>query len=187
MGKKKFYKDLQCPSCRQERYICMKCNYKNTKNNAIPRWVWKIVDGKVEKIQLSEEEYVKRYFEEYGIEIVTQKDKLIDALKNGDYIIGIDYNPLILQDVFHYDNDKFEFLKFRDIDTNVIAPLRLKRETSIYCPDNTTADFDAFIKVISKYDDFIVSRKGYLLDIENIPPSLLDMMQEELKTKGNSD
>lgn len=165
----------------------MKCNYKKKQNNSIPRWAFTEVNGKVKAVPVSEEEYIKIYFEQFGIEIVTPKEKLINALKNGDYVIGIDYNPFILHDVFHYENGKFEFLKFRDISTQAIHPLRLRREQSILLPANMPSDFEAFLQGMAHYDDFIVSRKGKLLDTDNIPPSIADLIQEMIKNKENND
>ena len=52
----------------------MKCNYKRNQNNSIPRWAVTVVDGKLKKVPVSEEEYIRGYFEQYGVEIVTPKD-----------------------------------------------------------------------------------------------------------------
>ena len=165
----------------------MKCNYKRNQNNSIPRWAVTIEDGKIKEVPVSEEEYVEGYFEQYGIEIVTPKDKLINALKQGDYVIGVDYNPFVLQDVFHYDNGKFEFLKFADVGIEVMAPLRLKREKTLYLPANHPNVLDSLIKGMAHYDDFIVSKKGNLLDTESIPPSIAEWIQEKIKNKKNTD
>ena len=161
----------------------MKCNYNRKKSNSIPRWAVTMVDGKIKEVPVSEEEYVEGYFEQYGVEIVTPKNKLINALKQGDYVIGKDYNPFVLQDVFHYDNGKFEFLKFADVGIEVMAPLRLKREQTLYLPASHPNVLDALIKGMAHYDDFIVCRKGHLLDTENIPLSMLDMIQESINNK----
>ena len=165
----------------------MKCNYNRKKTNSIPRWAVTMVDGKIKEVPVSEEEYVEGYFEQYGVEIVTPKNKLINALMQGDYVIGIDYNPFVLQDVFHYDNGKFEFLKFADVGIEVMAPLRLKREQTLYLPASHPNVLDALIKGMAHYDDFIVSRKGKLLDTDNIPPSIADLIQEMIKNKENND
>ena len=143
--------------------------------------------ARLKKVPVSEEEYIRGYFEQYGVEIVTPKDKLINALKQGDYVIGIDYNPFVLQDVFHYENGMFEFLKFADIGQEIMVPLRLRREQSMLFPATMQPDFEAFLKGMSHYDDFIVSRKGNLLDIESIPPSMADLIQEKIKNKKNTD
>ena len=165
----------------------MKCNYQRNQNNSMPRLAFTMVDGEIKEVPISEEEYLKLFFEQFGIEIVTPKEKLINALKNGDYVIGVDYNPFILHDVFHYENGKFEFLKFKDISTQAIHPLRLRREQSILLPANKPADFETFLKGMSHYDDFIVNRKGDLLDTESIPPSIADLIQEKIKNKKNTD
>lgn len=165
----------------------MKCNYKRNQNNSIPRWAVTVVDGKLKKVPVSEEEYIRGYFEQYGVEIVTPKDKLINALKQGDYVIGIDYNPFVLQDVFHYENGMFEFLKFADIGQDIMVPLRLRREQSMLFPATMQPNFEAFLQGMAHYDDFIVSRKGNLLDTESIPPSIADLIQEKIKNKKNTD
>ena len=159
----------------------MKCNYNRKQNNSIPRWITTVENGKIKEIPVSEEEYVEAYFEQYGIEIVTPKEKLINALRQGDYVIGVDYNPFVLQDVFHYENGRFEFLKFADIGREVMAPLKLKREQTLYLPPSLPNVLSSLIKGMAHYDDFIVCRKGHLLDTENIAPSIADFIQARLK------
>ena len=159
----------------------MKCNYKRNQNESVPRWVLKNVDGKIKEVQTSEEKYLKAWFEQFGVEIVTPKEKLITALKNGDYVIGVDYNPFVLQDVFHYKNGVFEFIKFSDISTQAIHPLRLRREQSILLPADSPLGVEVFLAGMAHYDDFIVSRKDNLLDIGSIPPSLVESMQEQIE------
>lgn len=160
----------------------MKCNYNRNQSNPIQRWAVTMVDGELKEVPVSEEEYVEGYFEQYGVEIVTPKNKLINALKQGDYVIGIDYNPFVLQDVFHYENGKFEVLKFADVGIEVMAPLRLKREQTLYLPASHPNVLDALIKGMAHYDDFIVYRKGHLLDTESIAPSIADFIQARLKS-----
>lgn len=172
---------VKTPQAR--KVLNMKCNYNRKQNNSIPRWAVTMVDGELKEVPVTEEEYVEGYFEQYGIEIVTPKDKLINALKQGDYVIGVDYNPFVLQDVFHYENGRFEFLKFADVGIEVMAPLRLKREQTLYLPASHPNVLDALIKGMAHYDDFIVCRKGHLLDTENIPLSMLDMIQESINNK----
>lgn len=159
----------------------MKCNYNRNQSNPIQRWAVTMVDGELKEVPVSEEEYVEGYFEQYGVEIVTPKNKLINALKQGDYVIGIDYNPFVLQDVFHYENGKFEVLKFADVGTEVMAPLRLKREQTLVLPTSHPKVIEALIKGMAHYDDFIVCRKGHLLDTDNIAPSIADFIQARLK------
>lgn len=154
----------------------MTCNYRN-RNNSNTRWAAKIEDGQIKTSYISEEEYIKETFEQYDIEIVTPRNKLINALKQGDYVIGIDYNPFLLQNVFHYKNGMFEFFKFADIGEHIMAPLRLKREKSIFVQTAGLADFQAFVNAMAHYDEFIVYRKGNLLDIENIPPSIASLVK----------
>lgn len=150
----------------------MKCNYKRKINNSTPKWAIKPVDGKFRNVPVSEEEYIKGIFNQYDMEIVTPKKKLINALKQGDYVIGIDYNPFLFQNVFHYENGLLEFFKFADVGDQIAAPLRLKREKSILLGTSSSLIFKAFVDSMPHYDEFIVCRKGNLLDIENIPPSI---------------
>lgn len=167
------------------KVIYMKCNYNRNQSKSIPRWGYKIVDGKPQKIPVSEEQYIEECFNQYSVEIVTQKDKLVNALRQGDYVIGIDYNPFVLQDVFHYENGKFEFLKFADIGEEVMLPLKLRREQTLLLPENKPFVLDALIGGMSHYDDFIVCRKGRLLDTESIVPSIADFIQVRLNNNQN--
>lgn len=150
----------------------MKCNYKRKINNYIPREAIQTIDGKFRNVPVSEEEYIKGIFNQYDMEIVTPKKKLINALKQGDYVIGIDYNPFLFQNVFHYENGLLEFFKFADVGKTVMAPLKLKREKSILLGTSSSLIFKAFVDSMPHYDEFIVCRKGNLLDMENIPPSI---------------
>lgn len=150
----------------------MKCNYKRNQNITYPRKAIQIVDGQFKEIFLTEKEYIEVLFEQYDVEIVTPKNKLINALKQGDYVIGIDYNPFLFQNVFHYENGLLEFFKFADVGDQIAAPLRLKREKSILLGTSSSLIFKAFVDSMPHYDEFIVCRKGNLLDIENIPPSI---------------
>ena len=142
-------------------------------NNSIPRWAIKNVDGKFKNVPINEKEYIEGTFKQYAIEIVNPKNKLINALKQGDYVIGIDYNPFLFQNVFHYKNGLLEFFKFEDAGELVMAPLKLNREVSIFLGTSNSSLFEVFIDTMPHYDDLIVYRKGNLLDIKNIQPSLL--------------
>ena len=155
----------------------MTCNYKN-RMNPNTRWVGKIEDTQIKITSISEEEYIKETFEQYGIEIVTQKDKLIKALKQGNYVIGIDFNPFLFQNVFHYDNMKFEFFKFANAGKHLLAPLRLERITSVMLPKANNLAFELLVENMPHYDEFIVCRKGGLLNIENIPPSITSLIKQ---------
>ena len=150
----------------------MKCNYKRKINNSTPKWAINPVDGNFRNVPISEEEYIKGIFNQYDMKIVTPKNKLINALKQGDYVIGIDYNPFLFQNVFHYENGILEFFRFADIGDRTMAPLRLKRDTSILFRKNSYSNLTAFVDTMPHYDEFIVCRKGNLLDIENIPPTI---------------
>ena len=116
-------------------------------------------------------------FEQYDVEIVTPKNKLINALKQGEYIIGIDYNPFVLVNVFHYENGMIECFKFTDADDQFKTRLKLVREVSIFTQTMSPSYFEDTVKAMSHYDDFIVCRKGQLFDIENIPPSIASFMK----------
>ena len=125
----------------------MNYNYKRNKESC-PRWAVKVEDGMIKKILISEKEYINELFKQYDVKIVTPKYKFINSLKNGDYIIGIDYNPLLLQNVFHYENGVLEFFKFADIGESVMAPLRLIREERIFLGTSSSATFKLFIDTI---------------------------------------
>lgn len=155
----------------------MKCNYKRNQNITYPRKAIQIVDGQFKEIFLTEKEYIEVLFEQYDVEIVTPKNKLINALKKGDYVIGIDYNPFLFQNVFHYENGLLEFFKFADVGDQIAAPLRLKREKSILLGTSSSLIFKAFVDSMPHYDEFMVCRKGNLLDIENIPPSIASLIR----------
>lgn len=155
----------------------MKCNYNRNKNISYSKKAIQIVDGQFKEILLSENEYIKALIEQYDIEVVTTKNKLIKALKQGDYVIGIDYNPFLFQNVFHYENGLLEFFKFADVGDQIAAPLRLKREKSILLGTSSSLIFKAFVDSMPHYDEFMVCRKGNLLDIENIPPSIASLIR----------
>ena len=154
----------------------MKCNYKRNDNITYPRKAIQVVDGQFKEIPLSENEYIEVLFEQYDMEIVTSENKLINALKQGNYVIGVDYNPFLFQNVFHYENGLFEIFKFENIGGQ-IAPLRLKREKSILHGTNISLNLKTFVDAMPHYDEFVVYRKGNLLDIENIPPSSASFMK----------
>lgn len=145
--------------------------------NSNTRWAAKIEDGQIKIASISEEEYIKETFEQYGIEIVTPRNKLINALKNGDYVIGVDYNPFLFQNVFHYKNGMIDFLKFADVGEHIMAPLRLERDSTILLPKADSSSWEFFVDNLPHYDDFIVYRKGNLLDIESIPPSIASLIK----------
>lgn len=147
----------------------MKCN---NEKYSIPRWALQIENRRVKEILISEEEFVKITFEQYDIEIVTQKDKLINALKQGNYVIGVNYNPFVLENVFHYENEILDFFKFKDVGEHIMPPLRLKKDSSILIKKTDSSFWETIADAIANYDEFIICRKGNLLDIENIPPSI---------------
>lgn len=144
---------------------------------SIPRWATKVEDGMVKIISVSEKEYIDGMFKQYDVEIVTPKDKLVNALKNGDYVIGVDYNPFLFQNVFHYKNGMIEFFRFADVGKNVMVPLRLSREETIFLGTSSSSTFKLFIDTMPHYDDLIVYRKGNLLDIENITRSITSLIK----------
>ena len=78
--------------------------------------------------------------------------------------------------MFHYENGLLEFFKFADVGKTVMAPLKLKREKSILLGTSSSLIFKAFVDTIPHYDEFIVYRKGNLLDIKNIPPSIASLI-----------
>ena len=143
----------------------MKCNYKRNQNITYPRKAIQIVDGQFKEIFLTEKEYIEVLFEQYDVEIVTPKNKLIDALKQGDYIIGINYNPFVLVNVFHYENGMIECFKFTDGDDQFKTRLKLVLEVAIFTQTMSPTYFEDTVKAMSHYDDFIVCRKGQLFDI----------------------
>lgn len=124
---------------------------------------------------MTQEEYVKDFFEKYGVEVVTPRKKLIAALRRGDYVIGIDYNPMILHNVFHYKYGKFEMFKFNVIGPQA-EPLKLKRDLT-FCFHKSR--LDSFLDTLPEYDEFIVCRNGGLLDTQNIPVSLYEDLKYE--------
>lgn len=154
----------------------MNCNYRN-RMNSNNRWAAKIEDEQIKIASISEEEYIKETFEQYGIEIVTHRNKLINALMQGDYVIGVDYNPFLFQNVFHYKNGMFEFFKFADAGEHVMAPLRLERDSTILLPKSDSSSWEFFVDNLPHYDEFIVYRKGNLLDIDSIPPSIASLIK----------
>ncbi len=143
----------------------MKCNYKRNQNITYPRKAIQIVDGQFKEIFLTEKEYIEVLFEQYDVEIVTPKNKLINALKQGEYIIGIDYNPFVLVNVFHYENGMIECFKFTDGDDQFKTRLKLVLEVAIFTQTMSPTYFEDTVKAMSHYDDFIVCRKGQLFDI----------------------
>lgn len=143
----------------------MKCNYKRNQNITYPRKAIQIVDGQFKEIFLTEKEYIEVLFEQYDVEIVTPKNKLINALKQGDYIIGINYNPFVLVNVFHYENGMIECFKFTDGDDQFKTRLKLVLEVAIFTQTMSPTYFEDTVKAMSHYDDFIVCRKGQLFDI----------------------
>ena len=143
----------------------MKCNYKRNQNITYPRKAIQIVDGQFKEIFLTEKEYIEVLFEQYDVEIVTPKNKLINALKEGDYIIGINYNPFVLVNVFHYENGMIECFKFTDGDDQFKTRLKLVLEVAIFTQTMSPTYFEDTVKAMSHYDDFIVCRKGQLFDI----------------------
>ena len=155
----------------------MKCNYKRKLNNYIPREAIQTVDGKFKNVPISEKEYIEGIFTQYDIEIVTTKSKFINALKQGNYVIGVDYNPFLFQNVFHYKNGILEFYRFADVGNHLLAPLKLKREQTIFLGASSSSIFEVFFDTLPHYDEFIVCHKGNLIDIENIPPSIASFMK----------
>ena len=143
----------------------MKCNYKRNQNITYPRKAIQIVDGQFKEIFLTEKEYIEVLFEQYDVEIVTPKNKLINALTQGDYIIGINYNPFVLVNVFHYENGMIECFKFTDGDDQFKTRLKLVLEVAIFTQTMSPTYFEDTVKAMSHYDDFIVCRKGQLFDI----------------------
>ena len=125
----------------------------------------KLEDGQFKEIFLTEKEYIEVLFEQYDVEIVTPKNKLINALKQGDYIIGINYNPFVLVNVFHYENGMIECFKFTDGDDQFKTRLKLVLEVAIFTQTMSPTYFEDTVKAMSHYDDFIVCRKGQLFDI----------------------
>ena len=121
---------------------------------------------------MTQEEYVKEFFEQYGVEVVTPRKKLIAALKKGEYVIGIDYNPMLLHNVFHYKYGKFEMFKFSSTGPQA-EPLKLMRDMTV-CFNKSNLDF--FLDTLPHYDEFIVCRKGDLIDTSSIPPSNGDFL-----------
>ena len=146
----------------------MKCNYN--KNQSIPRYMVATDNENIIMVQISEEEYIKNYYEAYGIEDVTPKDKLVAALKNGDYVIGVDFNPLVLYSVYHYEDGEFDVFHFRDDCPFNPSPLKLERAITVLCPTS----IDDIIDFLPNFDGFLVSKKENLLDLQNIPPTIPD-------------
>lgn len=133
--------------------------------NTINRWALQIEKGSVKEIPISEEEFVKTTFEQYDIEVVTPKDKLINAQKKGDYVIGVNYNPFVLENVFHYENETLDCFKFKDVGEHIMIPLKLRRATCVSLKNKDSSFWETIANAISNYDEFIVCRKGTLLDV----------------------
>lgn len=58
-----------------------------------------------------------------------------------------------------------------------MAPLRLERDSTILLPKADSSSWEFFVDNLPHYDDFIVYRKGNLLDIESIPPSIANLIK----------
>ena len=125
----------------------------------------KKVGDTVEPVFMTEEEFVKVFFEEFEVEVVSDKKAFVEALKKGDYVIGIDYNPLVLHNVFHYKNGKFEMYKLKS--NNMFEVKTLVRDVTFYLPPEDWG-IEIAISTLPHYDEFIVCRNGRLIDTKTI-------------------
>ena len=130
-------------------------------------------------LELLDEISTKVRHEYFGMESVKGLNNFSKALKSGEYVIGVDYHPTQYRDIFHY-NEKlrsFEIFHFRDLGSNVMPPLKLKRVLSISVTDSS---LPRILSALPTFDDLVVSRKNNFLDLSNVMPSKFEEVIENL-------
>jgi len=132
-----------------------------------------------EVLELLDEISTKVRHEYFGIESVKGINNFCEALKNGEYVIGVDYNPTQYRDIFHFSKELgcLEIFNFSDLGPNTMPPLKLKRTFSVSVTDSTLY---FFLCTLPPFDDLIVSHKNNFLDLSNIMPSKFEEVIENL-------
>ena len=132
-----------------------------------------------EVLILLDEISTKARHEYFGMESVKGLNNFSKALKNGEYVIGVDYHPTQYRDIFHYNEklSSFEIFHFRDLGSNVMPPLKLKRVLSISVTDSS---LPRILSALPTFDDLVVSRKNNFLDLSNVMPSKFEEVIENL-------
>ena len=130
-------------------------------------------------LEFLDEIFIAARHEYFGMESVKGLNNFSKALKNGEYVIGVDYHPTQYRDIFHYNEklSSFEIFHFRDLGSNVMPPLKLKRVLSISVTDSS---LPRILSALPTFDDLVVSRKNNFLELSNVMPSKFEEVIENL-------
>ena len=132
-----------------------------------------------EVLILLDEISTKARHEYFGMESVNEISDFYKALINGEYVIGVDYNPTQYLDIFHFSKELgcLEIFNFSDLGPNTMPPLKLKRTFSVSVTDSTLY---FFLCTLPPFDDLIVSHNNNFLDLSNVMPSKFEEVIENL-------
>ncbi len=147
--------------------------FKTNSNEEVPN-----IDVE-EVFEVWDEMCTKARNEYFGIESVKGLNNFTNALKRGEYVIGVDYHPTQYRDIFHYSKELgcLEIFNFRDLGPNTMPPLKLKRTVTVSVTNST---LPRFLSTLPTFDDLVVSRKNNFLDLSNVMPSKFEEVIENL-------
>lgn len=97
--------------------------------------------------------------------VVSIKDgaDFISAVENGEYIIGVGYQPFCLQKVYRYAEGRFDVFSFEEGEHS--EPLNIQLEFSDYI-DFQLVDFYKYL--IKSYDDILINPTKDMLNLDNV-------------------
>ena len=119
---------------------------------------------RIENEIMNEQEFKNYVFGSDKVTSVKDPMFLACALENGEYIIGTQYNPFALQNVYHFKNNTFRVFNFEP--GCHVEPLNIKLTVK---GDNMTLDeVVEMISLFGKHDDLLINPTKDMLNLDGI-------------------
>ena len=101
--------------------------------------------------------------------VVSVKDEMAlkSALENGEYVIGVGYQPFCLKDIYQYLDGKLNMYCFEEGEHPEPLNIQLVLSNEMYCP------LESFCKYLIRiYDDLLINPTKDMLNLDCIPKSI---------------
>ena len=118
---------------------------------------------RIDDTMMTEQEFKNFVFGTGKVVSVKESSALISALKNGEYVIGVSYNPFCLLRAYHYANGELKEYCFEDGERPEPLNLKLVATIEVQIPLKALVQF-----LFSQYDDCLINPTKDMLNLDSI-------------------
>ena len=118
---------------------------------------------RINETMMTEQEFKNFVFGTGKVASVKDGADFVSAVKNGEYIIGVGYQPFCLQKVYRYAEGRLDVFCFEEGEHS--EPLNIQLEFSDYI-DFELVDFYKYL--MRSYDDILINPTKDMLNLDNV-------------------